>query len=265
MRRALLCLLLVAGTAATVRLKADTTYDEEVRPDTGIIVSAAISLSGALEEIAKVYRAAGGAAVRFNFAASNVLARQIVSGAPADVFISADAAQMDYAQKAGAIDVHTRRDLLGNRLVIVTPRGRSADVSGPRSLLDDRIRRIAIGDPAAVPAGAYARAYLERAGIWGALQPKLLPVANVRAALAAAESGGADAAIVYETDAFASRGVDAAFTFARGDGPPIVYPVAIVARSKNRPLAESFVTFLRGNEASGIFVRFKFIVPALEP
>ena len=111
---------------------------------------------------------------------------------------------MDYAQNAGAIDRQRRRDILSNRLVIVTPSGRAARDHDPRRLLDARVSRIAIGDPAAVPAGVYAQAYLERAGLWDRVQPKLLPLANVRAALAAAESGGGDAAIVYESDAAAS-------------------------------------------------------------
>ena len=230
-----------------------------------IIVSAAISLTDALQAIEKAYQAAGGGPVRFNFAASNVLARQIANGAPADVFISADQTQMDYAQKAGAIDSHTRRNLLTNRLVIVTPPGRSAQIPNPRSLLDARVRRVAIGDPAAVPAGVYARAYLERAGLWEALQPKLVPLANVRAALAAAESGGVDAAIVYESDAAASRVTELAFTFARDAGPAIDYPVAIVTRSRNRPSAERFLTFLSGKEATSIFLRFKFGVPVSAP
>lgn len=226
-----------------------------------IVVSAAISLTDALGEVAKAYAAAGGGEVRFNFAASNVLARQIVNGAPADVFISADHAQMDYAQTAGAIDPSTRIPLLSNRLVIVTPRGRSSSVSSARSLLDPGIARIAIGDPAAVPAGAYARAYLERAGIWQAVQPKLLSLANVRSALAAAESGGADAAIVYASDAAGSRRVDLAFTFGPNDGPAIIYPAAIVARSKNRRAAEQFLTFLQGTAARQIFGRFAFEMP----
>lgn len=264
MRRALFSTLLIVLAIHLAALLQAAARDRPA-DQSGIIVSAAISLTDALDEIEKVYRAAGGGRVQFNFAASNVLARQIANGAPVDLFISADQAQMDYAQKAGAIDVSTRRDLLGNRLVIVTPRGRSAHVSHPRSLLDARIRRIAIGDPAAVPVGTYARAYLERAGLWAPLRPKLLPLANARAALGAAESGGADAAIVYESDAAASRGVEIAFTFARGDGPPIVYPAALVARSRNRPSAERFLGFLRGNEATSIFLRFKFDVSTLEP
>ena len=264
MRRPLLFTLLTAGIVlVTVLVQAGGRHLQNDKAP--IIVSAAISLTDALQAIDGAYRAAGGGPVRFNFAASNVLARQIVNGAPADVFISADQAQMDYAQNAGAIVVQSRRDLLGNRLVIVTPSGRSALVSGPRSLLDARVRRIAIGDPAAVPAGAYARAYLERAGLWESLQPKLLPLANVRAALAAAESGGADAAIVYESDAAASRATEIAFTFARADGPAIIYPAAIVARSKNRAAAEKFLDYLKGNEARGIFLRFKFGSPDSAP
>ena len=223
-----------------------------------VVVSAAISLTNALQEIAQAFRTSGGGDVTFNFAASNVLARQIVNGARVDVFISADEAQMDYAQKAGAIDASTRRALLSNRLAIVTRPG--SVVQSPQSLLDPQIRRVAVGDPAAVPAGVYAKVYLERAGLWTQLQSKLLPLANVRGALAAVESGGADAAIVYESDAAASRSVQLAYAFASGSGPSISYPAAIVAKSQNRVAAEKFLTFLRSKGASEIFRRFKFSV-----
>lgn len=223
-----------------------------------IVVSAAISLSDALREIERAYAADGGGAVRFNFAGSNVLARQIVNGAPADLFISADHAQMDLAERAGAIDPATRVPLLTNRLAIVVPSGSGVRVSGPRDLAADGIRRIAIGDPAAVPAGRYARAYLERAGMWDALQPKLLPLANVRAALAAAESGGATAAIVYESDAAASKKAALAWVVPDADAPPIVYPAAVVTRSRNRAAAANFLAYLRAPRARAIFERYRF-------
>jgi molybdate transport system substrate-binding protein len=232
--------------------------------DAPLLVSAAISLSDALHEIERAYVEDGGGPVRFNFAGSNVLARQIVNGAPADLFISADAAQMDYAERAGAIDATTRRPVVGNRLAIVVPSNASAVMAGPRDLLAPRIKRIAIGDPAAVPAGRYAKAYLESAGLWGSLQPKLLPLANVRAALTAAESGGADAAIVYESDTTTSKSVALAFLVPEDAAPPIAYPAAIVARSRNRQAAERFLEYLRNPRAQAIFVRFKFrpAVPA---
>ena len=268
MRPALICLLL---TMATVHLPSTSLRPGKVdataaaaTTDAGIVVSAAISLTDALNDVEKPYRAAGGGPVRFNFAASNVLARQIVNGAPADLFISADEAQMDYVQKAGAIDPASRFALLGNRLAVVTPAGRPLGSRDVRALTDATVKRVALGDPAAVPAGVYAKQYLERINLWTALQPKLLPLANVRAALAAAESGGADAAIVYESDIASTRRVDLAFVIDGPDAPRIVYPAAIVATTRDRTAAAKFLAFLRGTEAASIFRRFKFSAP-LDP
>jgi molybdate transport system substrate-binding protein len=228
-------------------------------PPQPVLVSAAISLTDALQEIERAYAAAGGGPVRFNFAASNVLARQIANGAPVDLFISADLVQMQYAERAGAIAPGSSIHLLTNRLAVVTPPGRPLPGSDARALAEGSIKRIAIGDPAAVPAGLYARQYLERTGLWPHLQRKLLPLSSVRAALGAVESGGADAAIVYESDAAASGKVAMAFVVPAGEGPPIVYPAAIVRRSRNREAAERFLAFLRGRQAREIFTRFKFI------
>lgn len=221
-----------------------------------ILVSAAISLTDALQEVHAAYAAAGGGDVRFNFAGSNVLARQIVNGAPADVFISADEAQMNYAQERGAIDGSSRFDLLANRLAVVTRRDNAGSVPDAAALT--QVRRIAIGDPAAVPAGAYARQFLERAGLWDRVQSRLIPLGNVRAALAAVESGGADAAIVYESDAAASTRVALAFVVSGPAAPRIVYPAAVVTRSGKRQEAVKFLRFLRGPEALAIFRKYRF-------
>lgn len=254
MRAALCCILL---TVATVHLKVDATPSDATN-NAGIVVSAAISLTDALHDVEKAYTAAGGGPVRFNFAASNVLARQIVNGAPVDVFISADEAQMDYAQKAGAIDAASRVALLGNRLAVVTPAGRPLRSRDARALTDAGVRRVAIGDPAAVPAGVYAKQYLEHIDLWTTLQPKLLPLANVRAALAAAALGGADAAIVYESDITSTSRVELAFIVDGPEAPRIVYPAAIVASTRDRPSAAKFLAFLRGPQSRDIFKRFKF-------
>jgi molybdate transport system substrate-binding protein len=230
-----------------------------------VTVSAAISLTDALEAIGAAYSRAGHGAVRFNFAGSNVLARQLGMGAPVDLFISADEAQMTFALKAGAIDPATRIDLLGNRLAVVTPKGAAGRIPDARALGGAGIRRVAIGDPLAVPAGVYARQYLEAEGIWGTLEPRIVPVGNVRAALAAAANGSVDAAIVYESDAAASGGVDLAFVVSGPKAPRIVYPAAIVTRSANRAAASQFLTFLTSPEASAIFSRFKFLPLARAP
>jgi len=228
-------------------------------PQEPVLVSAAISLTDALLEIERAYTAAGGGPLRFNFAGSNVLARQIVNGAPADLFISADLVQMQHVEQAGALapGSSSGHSLLSNSLAIVTPPA-GAPIRTVRDLVRPSVRRIAIGDPAAVPAGFYARQYLERAGLWEALQPKLLPLVNVRAALAAVESGGADAAIVYHSDAAASNKVVLGFVVPDSEAPRIVYPAAIMKAAKNRAGAEKFLSFLRGPEARRIFERFKF-------
>src|SRR5262245_33976512 len=137
-----------------------------------VAVSAAISLSEALEAIAKAYAASGGGPVRFNFAGSNVLARQILNGAPADIFISADEDQMNIVDKAGGVRAGTKVDLLGNQLAIVASADRVAFVRDQFKRAPPEIKRLAVGDPAAVPAGVYARQYLEKQGLWKSYEPR---------------------------------------------------------------------------------------------
>jgi molybdate transport system substrate-binding protein len=221
-----------------------------------LTVSAAVSLTDALDAIAGEYAAAGGTPVRFNFAGSNTLARQLVNGAPADMFISADEAQMDIAVRAGAIDSSSRVDLLANRLAIVT-RPDGASIRAARDLAAPAVRRIALGDPAAVPAGVYARRYLESAGLWDQVASRIVPVGNVRAALAAVVNGSADAAIVYESDTVSAGPLSSVIISGPGI-PRIVYPAAIAARSGNRTQAERFLAFLRSGRAAAVFVRYRF-------
>jgi molybdate transport system substrate-binding protein len=227
------------------------------RFDEPLTVCAAVSLTESLEAAAKAYMGAGGGSVRFNFAASNVLARQLANGAPADLFISADEAQMDVAAGAGAIDRTSRVNLLANRLAVIARPDRGG-INDIRALLQPDVQRVAIGDPAAVPAGVYARQYLQAVGLWGAIQPRLVPVGNVRAAVAAVDNGSADAAIVYETDAAIARTAVIAFVVSGAGAPRIVYPAAVVAGSRQREAALRFLQFLRGPQGAEIFRRYKF-------
>lgn len=232
-----------------------------------LTVSAAISLTDALEAIAQAYAEHGGGPVRFNFAGSNVLARQLVNGAPADVFISADAAQMDVAARGGAIYADSRIDLLGNRLAVIArpPSTGGVPMRHLEDLLAPEVRRIALGDPAAVPAGVYARDFLKAIDMWSRLEPKVVPVANVRAALAAVQNGSAQAAIVYETDAALSTAATTAFVISGPHAPRIVYPAAVVARSRQPDAARRFLRFLRGSVAATIFRRCGFTPLATTP
>ena len=231
---------------------------QNIPPPEAITVSAAVSLTDALSAIGKEYGSRGRGDIRFNFAASNVLARQIVEGAPVDLFISADAAQMDVVARAGLVHEGSRIDLLGNQLAVVVPGDRPRTWSGIGQIAAPEYRRIAIGDPAAVPAGVYAKQYLETENLWTQVEPRIVPTANVRAALAAVESGAADAAIVYRTDARTALRATVAWVVPVDRGPRIVYPAAIVRGTKRLGEAKRFLDFLRGAEAEREFTRFGF-------
>ena len=207
-------------------------------------VHAAASLTDVMREIGAAFQRRTGIAVAFNFAGSSTIVRQIENGAPGDVFISADEAQMNRLDSERLIFYNTRRDILGNKLVIVGP----PFVRSARDLV--RVERIALADPRAVPAGVYARQYLERVGLWSKLEKKVIPTENVRAALAAVKAGNADAAIVYRTD---WPGIVL-------EGPPeITYPIAVLRESKSPDAAKRFVEFLRGSEARRIFIKYGFV------
>jgi molybdate transport system substrate-binding protein len=223
-----------------------------------IVVSAAVSLTDALSAVAKEYSSLARGSARFNFAASNVLARQIVDGAPVDLFISADAAQMDAVARAGRVQEETRVNLLANQLAVVVPGDRPRTFSSFSQIADPAFRRVAIGDPAAVPAGVYAKQYLEKEGLWESMQARIVPTGSVRAALAAVESGAADAAIVYRTDARTALRASVAWVVPADRGPRIVYPAAVVRGSKNAAEAARFLNFLRGATAARTFTRFGF-------
>lgn len=163
-------------------------------------VYAAASLTDVMKEIASAYEKESGDKILFNFGASSLLARQIIERAPADIFIWADEAKMDKLAKAGLIATETRRDLLSNLLVIVVPSDSKLVIASPEELIT-KSQKIAVADPRAVPAGIYTKEYLTGLGLWQKLEPKIVPTENVRAALAAVESGNVDAGFVYATDA----------------------------------------------------------------
>ena len=221
-------------------------------------VSAAISLANVLEEAGPVCVAAGVPAASFNFGGSNTLARQIVNGAPVDVFISADEAQMRVVEQAHAIASGTRRDVIGNRLAVVATPSLAPSIRTVQDLAAPAVRRIALGDPAAVPAGVYARQYLEKVGMWTSIASRVVPVGNVRAALAAVESGGADAAIVYESDAAGAHQARQAFVVSGPDAPRIVYTAAIVAASARQAEAAAFLRCLQSPAVAAIFRKYRF-------
>ena len=223
-------------------------------------VFAAASLTDALTEIAPAYEAASGEKLRFNFGASSALARQIQEGAPADLFISADEAKMDSLQKAGMILDDTRQSLLSNALVVVVEAGSPLKLDSAQALVQPAVKRIALADTKGVPAGVYAKQYLEKIGVWETVKDRVVPTENVRAALAAVEAGNAEAGIVYKTDAAISKAVKIACEVPAGEGPDISYPFAVAKESGNPEAARKFLEYLKSEAALAIFRKYGFII-----
>jgi len=226
-----------------------------------LIVSAAASLTPVLGPVAAAYTERGGPVVELNLAASSTLAAQIISGAPVDLFISADVLQMDRVAARGRIEPDTRVDLLSNQLVVVAPPGGLGPLSSPADLAGPGVRRVAIGDPAGVPVGVYAKAYLESHALWERLGDRVLPMVDVRAALATVAAGDADAGIVYRTDALSSPGVATIYEIPVDEGPRITYPAAVVAGTAAPEAARRLLAYLGGAEASAMFEAAGFILP----
>ncbi len=216
---------------------------------------AASSTIGAIGDLAQTYSARDLGDVRVAFAGSSALARQIAAGAPADIYISANSQWMDYLATSNALELGTRRDLVGNRLVVIAPSAGPMDV---RLEADFPLvqamngKPLAMGDPDHVPAGMYAKAALKKLGLWEALAAHIAPMHNVRAALVLVERGEAAAGVVYATDAAASTRVSVVAAFPSDSHPPIVYPVAIVA-GHDRPEVRRFFAFLTSAEAMCVF------------
>lgn len=224
-----------------------------------LTIFAAASLKNALDEAAEAWN---GPRIRASYAASSALARQLERGAPADLFLSADTLWMEWAEARRLVRAETRRDLLGNSLVLIAPAGAKPtlalrpgmDLAG--ALGDGRL---AIADPDAVPAGRYAKAALQSLGVWNEVRDRLARAENVRAALAFVARGEAPLGIVYASDAVADSTVEIAAAFPGSLHPPIVYPVAVTTASR-RPEAASFVDFLASERARAIFERHGFTV-----
>lgn len=224
-----------------------------------VLVFAAASLNDALQDIRVRYEAKQEDRISFNFEASSKLARQIIAGAPADLFFSADEEKMDQLQAKGLIVESTRASVLSNALVLVTAPTDTA-IQSPVDLVKSGVTRLALAQPETVPAGIYAKAYLKGQALWSGVAGKVIPTENVRAALAAVESGNAEAAFVYRTDVRAKTRVRVAYEVPTGEVPPITYPVAVVKGTKNDAAARRFLTFLRSEEARQAFRKQGFTV-----
>ena len=225
-----------------------------------ITVFAAASLTDGLKEAAAVYEKQSGDKIHFDFGASSMLARQIEEGAPADIFFSADEAKMDGLEAKGLILKETRRTRLSNSLVIVTAANSELKIESPADLAGPKIKRVALADPKSVPAGIYSKAFFEKQKLWAEVEPKVVATDNVRAALAAVESGNIEAGMVFKTDATISKKVKVTCEIAPQDGPKISYPMAVIKSSKQVEAAKKFVEYLGSDDAGKIFEKYGFIV-----
>lgn len=226
-----------------------------------ITVFAAASLKDALDQIGPQYQQKRGHTVVFSFAASSVLARQIENAQGVDVFVSADTQWMDYLDTRGLIQRDTRRDLLGNHLVLVAPADSKIAVTiAPHFDLAGALGggRLAIADPASVPAGIYGKAALTSLGVWDSVAGHLAPAENVRAALAFVARGETPLGIAYTTDALSERKVRIVAQFPDSSHAPIVYPAALIKDAK--PTAREFLDYLSSADARGIFRSNGFII-----
>ena len=225
-----------------------------------ILVSAAASLTDVLKDISAAYQSKSQHKVNFTFGPSSTLSRQIEEGAPADLFFSADLSQMDKLDKNGRLEPGTRKNLLSNQLVVIVPADSKLSITSPQDLLKPEVKRIALAEPSSVPVGVYSSKYLEGEGLWDKVRGKIVPVLDVRATLAAVESGNVEAGLVYKTDAAISKKVKIVYEVPIEKGPQITYPVAIVKESKKKAAARDFMNFVLSPVGKNSFKKFGFVV-----
>jgi molybdate transport system substrate-binding protein len=232
----------------------------------GVTVFAAASLSDALNDVGKAYHAKTGSMPALSFAASSTLARQIEASRGADIFISADTDWMDYLDSRGLIAHATRKNLLGNKLVLIAPANANVSLAiAPHFDLLGALKsgRLAIADPDTVPAGKYARTALTTLGVWNSVVNRTVNAENVRVALSYVARGEAPLGIVYATDAYGEKSVRIVATFPDNTHAAIVYPAALTRDAG--PEAKGFLDFLSGPEASAIFQKDGFIILGVQP
>jgi molybdate transport system substrate-binding protein len=227
-----------------------------------VVVFAAASTKDAVDDIAEAFQAAGHGKILTSYGASSELAKQIEHGALANIYISADTKWMDYLAQKNLIVSSSRRDLLGNHLVLIAPIASTLAIDlKPLAPLAQALGdgKLAMCDPDSVPAGRYAKASLTSLGIWDAIAPKVANAKDVRAALALVERGEAPAGVVYSTDAMLSKKVRVVATFPDDTHPKIIYPVALVT-GHDDVAAHAFYDYLTGPEAAAIFEKYGFII-----
>ncbi|MBO9608583.1 MAG: molybdate ABC transporter substrate-binding protein [Paenibacillaceae bacterium] len=227
-----------------------------------LTVSAAASLTDALNEIGKKYEAShANVKLAFNYGASGTLQQQIEQGAPADLFLSAASKNMKTLVDKQLVDAGKQRNLLSNELVVVVPADSKLTLTGVADLAKPEVKVLSVGIPESVPAGQYAKDALTNAKLWDSLQTKTVQAKDVKAVLQTVETGNAEAGFVYKSDALTSTKAKIAFTVTPGTYGAIEYPIGIVKATKNAKETEELYNYLQSKEALDIFVKYGFVVP----
>ncbi|MBI2953365.1 MAG: molybdate ABC transporter substrate-binding protein [Chloroflexi bacterium] len=251
---ATLAILILLASACSAQPRSDANVKSRQ-----ILVSAAISLKDAFDEIEREFEKDNpDVTVTFNYGASGSLQLQIEQGAPVDVFASAGQAEMDALERKGLLVPGSRDIFAANSAVLIVPRDSSLPIGSFSDLARPEIKRIAIGNPSSVPAGAYARQILQHAGVWDQIQTRLVFSQNVRQVLTYVEQGNVEAGIVYSTDAATSSKVEVVAVATEKSSQPVLYPIAVVAGSRQLREAKAFVEMVSGAKGEAILIKHGF-------
>lgn len=242
------CILLIVGCSS------ETTKDEPIE----LTISAAVSLTDALEEMQEMYENEHNIKLTFNLAGSGTLAQQIQQGAPIDLFISANQNWMDTLENDNMIDSSTREDMTGNNLVLITHKDSSLSYQSFEEISAEDVDEIAVGNPESVPAGGYTKDTLTSLGMWESLEDHIILAKDVRQVLTYVETGNADIGFVYESDALTSENIQIVAKAEEGLHEPIVYPVAITNDSKHPEEAQAFLDYMLSEEGQDILAKHGF-------
>ncbi len=235
-----------------------STADVEQNEEKNLIVSAAVSLTEALEEIKTWYEAENDVNITFNFGGSGSLAQQIQQGAPVDVFISANQTWMDTLEEEGRLVPQTRIDLTGNSIVLIAGIGSELGYVSFEDIDADDVEQVAIGHPESVPAGMYTEGILKKLDKWDQMEDKLVLAKDVRQVLTYVETGNVDIGFVYASDALISNKIKVIAKASSSWHEPIIYPAAVIADTDYKEEAISFTTFMKTEEAQAIFKKYGF-------
>lgn len=250
----LLIIILISLSIFTGCVRKDITVEE---PE--LLISAAASMTDVLKEIAEAYSSVESSVkLTFTFGGSGALQSQIEEGAPVDVFVSAALKQMDSLDERGYLLDDTRKDLLVNKVVLITPSDSTLEINSFEDLTNDEVKTIALGDPSGVPVGQYSEEIFMNLNILDNIKEKSIFGNDVRSVLTWVESGEVDCGVVYATDAYSSDKVTIVAEAPKGSHKEVTYPVAIIKSSKNVDMAKQFLEYLSSEEAAIIFKKHGF-------